>query len=225
MSDTCGNCGAEITSGGIIKGPNRRYSDQQTQILNFVSGTNYAEICEKCGKGEYEAAIWKLKGERQECQDYMKANVVDFPMMTISQIPPGAECKIKSMVTANVTVGTGMFSELSQGFSDMFGATNVNSGMALKVNSGEATARSILVTKAMAMGANCIIGVDVDYGTTANNAATVNMQGTAVVIRNLDAILDEDVLEKFGQFEASLARAQEISRWLAGDLTPDSVPA
>ncbi len=221
MSDTCGNCGAEITSGGIIKGPNRRYGAGQVAILNFVSGTQYTEICEKCGKADYEAAIWSLKGERQECQDYMTANVVDFPMMTISQVPPGAECRIKSMVTANATVGTGMFSELSQGFSDMFGATNVSSGMALKVNSGEATARSILVTKAVAMGANCIIGVDVDYGTTANNAATVNMQGTAVVIRNLDAILDADVLERFGAFEAKLARAQEISRWLAGDFAAD----
>jgi uncharacterized protein YbjQ (UPF0145 family) len=151
----------------------------------------------------------------------MMANVVDFPMMTISQVLAGTDCRIKSMVTANVTVGTGLFSELSQGFSDMFGATNVASGMALKVNSGEATARSILVTKAVAMGANCIIGVDVDYGTTANNAATVNMQGTAVVIRNLDAILDTDVLERFGAFEAKLARAQEITRWLAGDFAAD----
>ena len=221
MSDRCGNCDAEITDGGIIKGPNRRYGPGQVAILNFVSGSQHTEICEKCGKNDYETAIWSLKDERQKCQDYMTANVIDFPMMTISQIPPGAECRIKSMVTANVTVGTGMFSELSQGFSDMFGATNVNSGMALKVNSGEATARSILVTKAVAMGANCIIGVDVDYGTTANNAATVNMQGTAVVIRNLDAILDADVLERFGQFEAKLARAQEISRWLAGDFGGD----
>lgn len=221
MSDFCGNCGAEITSGGIIKGPNRHYSAKQAEILNFVTGTQYAEICEKCGKQEYENAILSLKAERQECQDYMKTNVVDFPMMTISQIPTGADCKIRSMVTANVTVGTGMFSELSQGFSDMFGATNVNSGMALKVNSGEATARSILVTKAMAMGANCIIGVDVDYGTTANNAATVNMQGTAVVVRNLDAIIDVDVMERFAKFEASLERAREISRWLAGDFASE----
>ncbi|WP_395396457.1 heavy metal-binding domain-containing protein (plasmid) [Novosphingobium sp. BL-8A] len=99
----------------------------------------------------------------------------------------------------------------------LLGATNTSTGMAFKVNSGESTARSILVTKAAAMGANCIIGVDVDYGTTANNAATVNMQGTAVTIRNLEAILDDDVMERFGKFEASLARAQEISRWLAGE--------
>lgn len=221
MSDTCGNCGAEITSGGIIKGPNRRYGPKQVGILNFVAGTHYAEMCEKCGKTEYETAILNLKAERQQCQDYMTANVVDFPMMTISQVPPGADCKIKSMVTANVTVGTGLFSELSQGFSDLFGATNTATGMAFKVNSGEATARSILVTKAVAMGANCIIGVDVDYGTTANNAATVNMQGTAVRISNLDGILDEDVMERYGRFEASLARAQEISRWLAGDFGAD----
>lgn len=90
--------------------------------------------------------------------------------------------------------------------------------MALKVNSGEAAARSIVVNKAIALGANCIIGVDIDYGTTANNAATVTMQGTTVVIRTLVEVLSDDMFERVSVFETALAYANDISCLHAGDL-------
>ncbi|MBW6525260.1 hypothetical protein KZ813_00220 [Sphingomonas sp. RHCKR7] len=72
---------------------------------------------------------------------YVEANITDFPMLTVSWLPAHAEVRIKNMVTANVTVGTGFFSEFSQGFSDFAGAVNTNSGMSYKVNKGEAAAR------------------------------------------------------------------------------------
>lgn len=93
-----------------------------------------------------------------------------------------------------------------------------NSGMALKVNSGEAAARTIVVNKAIALDANCIIGVDIDYGTTANKAATVTTQGTTVVIRNLAEVLSEDMFERVSAFETALAHANDISCLHAGDL-------
>ena len=138
-------------------------------------------------------------------------------MMTITHMPPNAEYRIKAMVTANVSVGTGLFNELSQGFSDMFGVTNTSSGMAFKINSGEATARAILANKAMEIGANCIVGVDIDYGTTNNNAATVNMQGTAVSISNFNEILDIAEFEKAQKIVSTYQRASELSRALRGD--------
>lgn len=217
MTDTCGNCGAEITQGGIFKAANERYGSRQTAILNFVTGSEYTEICESCGKEASTAAVRSLRDGLEESQKYIKENIIDFPMMTITQLPPLAKCRIQSMVTANVTVGTGFFSELSQGFSDFFGVTNVASGMALKVNSGEAKAREIIVAKAIALGANCVVAVDVDYGTTANNAATVNMQGTAVAIENLDEILDASAFEKYAQIQANIDHMKEMARWLEGD--------
>ena len=99
----------------------------------------------------------------------------------------------------------------------MFGATSTNSGMAHKVNIGEATARAIIVTKALKAGANCILGVDIDYGTTANNAATVNMQGTAASIANLDEILADPEFAKAQEFETAYTRARELARWLRGE--------
>lgn len=215
--DACGNCGAEITDGGIFKTKNERYSNRQAAILSYVTGERYEEICENCGKESSTAAVRSLRESMGKSKAYIRENIVDFPMMTISQVPPGAVCKIQSMVTANVTVGTGLFSELSQGFSDFFGVTNVSSGMSLKVNSGESKAREMLVAKAMLLGANCIIAVDVDYGTTANNAATVNMQGTAVVIENLEEILEHSAYEKYEAIKANVENINHMALWLEGD--------
>lgn len=217
MTDNCANCDAKITDGGVFGSANIRYGPINLKIVNFINNAAYEELCEKCGKQIVDGTVLLLRAEAEDCRAYITDHIVDFPMMTISQVPPGAECRIKAMVTANVTVGTGLFSELSQGVSDMIGATNISSGMALKVNSGEATARSIIANRAMAMGANCIIGVDIDYGTTNNNAATVNMQGTAVRIANLNDILDEPDFDKAQKIKTAYARLNEISRWLRGE--------
>lgn len=217
MMENCANCDAKITDGGVFGTPNTRYSAVNLKIVNFINDTDYTELCEKCGKSIVDTTIWNLGTEAEDRRAYIKNHIVNFPMMTIGQMPAGTDYKIKGMVTANVSVGTGLFSELSQGFSDMFGVTNVASGMALKVNSGEATARSMLVNRAIAMGANCVIGVDIDYGTTHNNAATVNMQGTAVHIANLDNVLDKPELERAQNIQNAYARIQELGRWLQGE--------
>lgn len=217
MVEHCINCDSKITDGGIFGSPNQAYGPIKVRIANFINSTSYEGLCENCGKQIVDEAVGKIQNEAGACRSYIKDNIIDFPMLTINQAPPNADCKIKAMVTANVSVGTGLFNEFGQGFSDLFGVTNTNSGMALKVNSGEATARSIIANKAIAMGANCVIAVDIDYGTTNNNAATVNMQGTAVRIVNLKDILDAPEFEKAQKIEAACARLKQLSLWLKGD--------
>ena len=154
-----------------------------------------------------------VRNQSANAREFIQTHITDFPMMTVDHLPGASTYWIKGMVTANVAVGTGIFSEASQGISDMFGATNTTSGMAKKVNSGEATARTMIANKALSMGANCVIGVDVDYGTTANNAATVNMQGTAVRIANLAEVFDGPELRKAKAFEQAYETIAEMSRW------------
>lgn len=221
MAATCANCNAKITDGGIFGVSNLRYSTTKVQMVNFIHDTSYEELCEKCGTDIVGPTLRKLATDHESCMAYIKANIVDFPMMTISQVPPGAKCRIKGMITANATVGTGLFSEMSQGFSDMFGMTSTNSGMALKVNSGEATVRAMIANKAIAMDANCVIGVDIDYGVTNNNAATINMQGTAVSISNLSEILDDPEFVKAEEIVSAYARIKEVGRWLQDEITTE----
>ncbi|MBW6528477.1 YbjQ family protein [Sphingomonas sp. RHCKR7] len=218
MSDDCGNCGTRITPGTAFKTANDRKSERLVALVNLVQGTTFTELCARCGDAVIAQVHKGIDGELAERSRFVEARIADFPMMTLSWLPARADVRLKNMVTANVTVGTGFFSEFSQGFSDFAGAVNVNSGMSFKVNKGEAAARSILVAKALALGANCVLGVDIDYGTTGNNAATVNMQGTAAVIKNLDEVLDEDVYARAEELGQAFGRIAQLKRLRAGQI-------
>jgi uncharacterized protein YbjQ (UPF0145 family) len=222
MAEECANCGEEITAGGIIKASNHRYPQRSVDFVNFVTGSTFEELCAKCGILPVSEANGKVHGEIQECRQYVEGHISDFPMLTVQYLPPAIGYRIKGMLTANVTVGTGFFSEFSQGTSDFFGAVTTQSGMAHKVNKGEGTARAILVNKAIAAGANCIIGVDIDYGVTANNAATVNMQGTAILVDDLKALLDRPEYEKAQEIMRKFDRVLRLNRWLAGKLESEA---
>lgn len=215
MAEQCGNCGSEISVGGMLKGPNYRIPEARVMTINAVQQEQYSDLCDKCGSKLVKSTMTKLKQDLEGWSGFIRANVSFFPMMTVHHIP-NARMLMKGMVTANVTVGTGIFSEMSQGLSDLFGVTNTSSGMALKVNTGEAAARTILVEKTLAIGGNCIIGVDVDYGTTTNNAATVNMQGTAVSVANLAEVLDGPEMERGRKLAEAFDRASAV-RQMIGD--------
>ena len=221
MADECHYCGSEIRFGNLMKADNQRLSKLSVDIVNFINKTEYTELCEKCGSEIYNETIGPLQAELTAKKEYHAANIVDFPMMTVGHFPSKVEYRVKSLITANVAVGTGFFNEFSQGFSDLFGAINSTSGMAHKVNSGEAAARSILVDKALGLGANAVIGVDIDYGTTANNSATVNMQGTAVKIADLRQLLDDVQADRAGELQAAIARVRELRRWLKGNFSQE----
>lgn len=218
MSDECANCGEEIRQGGILKEPNWRLSQQQVELVNFMSGTDHTELCVKCGQRDFDQIREDLQMELHKLQRNQKANSQAFPIFTTDRLPDQSKYQLIGMVTANVSIGTGIFNEFSQGLSDLFGATNTDTGMAFKVNSGEETARTILAQKALALGANCVVAVDIDYGTTVNNAATVNMQGTAAVVDDLEHILEDRALKRATKYLSTHRRIKEIGSWLAGNL-------
>lgn len=215
MSETCENCGAKITGPGMLSDGNPRYSQQALGRFNAATDQSLAELCRRCGPEVIAAARAELTAGLEKQRGILEANVQVFPMTTTPHLPAGARWLVRGLVTANVAVGTGIFNELSQGLTDLLGATTTASGMALKVNKGEAAAREILYRKALAMDANFVIGVDLDYGTTVNNAATVNMQGTAIWIENLDAVLAPAQIEDVNAFLQCHADAVRFAEKLA----------
>lgn len=202
-----------------MKSPNYRHKKSSVDLVNFVEKTEYSELCSKCGGAIVNTTHENIRSELNQLKSYVSNNISDFPMFTVHDSGAGERCKLIGMVTANVTVGTGFFNEFSQGLSDMFGQISVESGMAAKVNSGEAAARSIVVRKALALGANCVLGVDIDYGTTANNAATINMQGTAAVIANLQDVMDTTAFGRSQKLQEAIAHVTKYGKWLNGVLT------
>lgn len=220
MSDQCGNCGAAITKGSTFKAENLRLPAVYVTKANFINQTTAPEMCQKCGHPALTQANETLEREIGERTDFLQQHITDFPMFTLSWLPANISVKLKNMVTANITVGTGLFNEMSQSWSDAFGGVNTTGGMTGKVNKGEAAGRAILIDKAMRMGANCLLAVDIDYGTTANNAATINMQATAAWIANLDALLDKAELQRAETLQEAYRRIVQLRRWRAGHDIP-----
>jgi uncharacterized protein YbjQ (UPF0145 family) len=218
MPEECLNCSQKISDGGFLSAPNRPLSFEAVKLANFVQDAHYEALCEACGRDINLAVQQKLATEAGERNGYLQRTAPEFPMLTVGVLPGSNEYCALGMVTANVAVGTGLFNEFSQGLSDLFGAVNEQSGMAFKVNKGEAAARSILVRKALAMGANAIIGVDIDYGVTNNNAATVNIQGTAVIVPDLATLFGEKTAKVADWITWTWDRAQKLRRWSQGDI-------
>lgn len=218
MAEHCVTCDAKIASMGIISRPNFYIDDDSLRIINFVHGTDYEAMCRKCGGPMLSAAYEAIRDQTDELTKFLEDSAALFPMMTLQVLPADVAFTVEGMVTSNVAVGTGLINEFSQGLSDFFGSVNLQSGMAHKVNKGEAAARAILARKALQMGANCIIGVDIDYGTTTNNAATVNMQGTAVRVADVRKILSAERCSAFDRIMAAWNRLEVLRRWQAGSV-------
>lgn len=219
MTDACENCGAGITAGSTFKIPNPRELPENVAWVNFISKTSYTELCAKCANDPTNKAYSIIDKELEKTTKFTTDHITDFPMLTVDRLPQDTNFRFKGMITSNITVGTGIFSEFSQGFSDLFGSVNINSGMSYKINKGEISARLVLVMKAISMGANCIIGVDVDYGNTVNNAAVINMQGTAVTISNLESMLASDELTKARILDEAFSKITQLQKWRKGDIT------
>lgn len=201
MKLTCKNCDSEITDGGVFKESNRVIDEVKVKRVNFALGKNYQALCEKCGDEQIQQASSILRKEEEKIISELESRVSDFPMFTVDVLPHGTKYVLKNMVTANVTVGTFIFNEFSQAINDTLGTATSKTGTALKANKGEEAAKSILIAKAKKMKANIILGVDIDYGTTANNAVTVNMQGTAAYVENISQLIAEEEVDKLAEIE------------------------
>jgi uncharacterized protein YbjQ (UPF0145 family) len=218
MAELCPNCSEKITIGGVFGKPNDRLAAKTVAAINLVYATEYEGLCDRCGADMRDEAMHRLKTQMETLNKGIEQAMAAFPLLTVDVLPGANHYRALGMVTGNVTVGTGLFNEFGQGISDMFGTINQQSGMALKVNKGEAAARAIIVQKAVALGANCIIGVDIDYGITTNNAATVNMQGTAVFVPDLAAVFNQRAADVAEWLAGAMLYGPRLKRWLDGNI-------
>ena len=88
----------------------------------------------------------------------------------------------KGIVTSETIIGANFIKDIAAGLRDFFGG---RSGAYEKVLiEAKNTSRRELEERALALGANAIVGIDVDYETMGdtNSILMVAMSGTAVVI-------------------------------------------
>ncbi len=85
------------------------------------------------------------------------------------------------LVTGDAVIGANIFKDISAAIRDFIGGRS--SAYERVLGEAKAIAESEMVQKAMAMGANAVIGIDFDYEVMGKGTMLmVSMTGTAVII-------------------------------------------
>lgn len=145
---TCANCGRKQT--GLFGSKNFVHQE--------IDGKNY---CEKCAR----QIIWGKK-------------IKQIVLTTSFSFEGKKITKYLGIISAEVVVGTGLFSELHADFMDAFGkrATSFEK----KLEQGKKDTFNKLKALAVQRGADAVIGVDLDYMNTIKNQLVIIANGTAV---------------------------------------------
>lgn len=82
------------------------------------------------------------------------------------------------IVIGETIVATNIFRDIGAVFRDVVGGRS--GGYEKKMNEARETAIKEMTEKAAALGADAVVGVDIDYETVGNNMMMVSASGTAV---------------------------------------------
>lgn len=92
--------------------------------------------------------------------------------------------KYIDVVSVEVVVGSGLFSEVSSGLADLVGGRATE--FEKKLASGKKQAIKMIKFNAWDLGGNAVIGVDIDYTEFAHNMMGIIVNGTVVEISKID---------------------------------------
>ena len=136
-----------------------------------------------------ERAKMQIEDEKRQKEALAKAqeeyelNKKSFMLTTGYNFEKYEITKYLNLVHGEIVMGTGFLSEFSASVNDFFGTT---SGLFEgKISLAKQKAQEQMIIKAMALGANALIGVDFDITTFNNNMIGVSANGTAVKIEKI----------------------------------------
>jgi uncharacterized protein YbjQ (UPF0145 family) len=163
--------------------------DKKVKVINEYSGNKAAGYCNKCGTKAYDESAAKLQVELNSIQAKLQSFIFHIPMVTI-QNPLNWNYEVLGMVTGQAVTGTGVISEFTSSFTDLFGAQSNRYNNKLKA--GEAMCAAQLRKQTLDIGGNAIIGTDIDYSEVGGEKGMlmVCMAGTAVRLNNIELLSD-----------------------------------
>ena len=100
--------------------------------------------------------------------------------------------KYFDVVTSNLVIGTGFFSDFKASFSDFFGG--MSGAYRKQMDRLYQEAKDAISLKASALGANCILGFKIDFDEISGKGTSmfmISVSGTAVKIK-----MDNNSIEK-----------------------------
>ncbi len=129
-------------------------------------------LCDTCAEAERAKALLKAEEVRKAAEKVI--------LTTTHSIEGHAIEEYLGIESVEYVIGTGVFSEISGGISDFFGARS--RGFEKKLQVAKNQAMLALKILAVEKGANAVVGVDLDYTEFSGNRVGLILNGTLVKV-------------------------------------------
>src|SRR5690606_17030336 len=125
---SCPSCNAKF--GGMFNS-NQLKSKDLTESLNFILNRKNEHYCNECAKSPIEEVKSVLENNKHTFREKIKEGISSVPTISI-QAPPKWDFDVIGLVTGQSTTGTGILSELTSSFTDLFGTQSKTYNTKLK---------------------------------------------------------------------------------------------
>ncbi len=182
---SCPNCAAPIKGG--IWNANQLIEVEISRSINHFTENKADAHCQRCFSNLLAEAKEKQSSIYPELLEKLEYLLSMIPVLTINS-PFRWEYEAIEMVTAQSVTGTGVITEIASGWTDFF--SGQSDRMSGKLKLGENTCIKQLRYEAATLGANAIIGTDIDYAEVGGDKGMlmVCMTGTAVMLKNIEIL-------------------------------------
>lgn len=139
---------------------------------------------------KYNPDAWKARASRdnfmveKEQKEKFNNNISNHKLTTGYNFDGYKIIKYISVISGNVVLGTGLFSEFFASIDDVLGTTSTP--FENKMEKAKEIAINKLILKSATIGGNALIGVDFDFFTLNNNMIAVSANGTSVIIEDCE---------------------------------------
>jgi len=184
----CPNCGTEL-KGGLMSSV-KLLNSEKTSVINEYYDKKSDGYCSKCGKELYSKYKSELLTEKDKLTTKIQQLIKNLPVIS-THSPLNWDYNILDMVTGQSTTGTGVISEFTSSFTDLFGAQSGRHNTKLKA--GEDMCFTQLRKQTLDQGGNAVIATDIDYSElgASKGMIMVCMAGTAVKLNNSEVLGEE----------------------------------
>ncbi len=206
---TCPNCKASLKSG--VFSSNEAFGSDSVKIINEYHDVKSDAYCNKCGGELLKKYTNLMTSEKKRLGEKLKELFSSIPVVS-THSPFKWDYEVIDMVTGQSTTGTGVITEFTSSFTDLFGVQSGRHNEKLKV--GEDLCFAQLRRKTLDLGGNAVIGTDIDYSEVGGNRGMlmVCMAGTSVNLKNTE-VLGKDRSERIDEIKNLNSRFQHLSKF------------
>jgi uncharacterized protein YbjQ (UPF0145 family) len=209
----CPNCKTKLKS-GLLSSVTLLNDDKIDVINEYIDNPSDA-YCTECGNDLYAKYYHILIEEKKKLTQEMYNLIDSIPVISI-HTPLNWKYDILEMVTGQSTTGTGVVSEFTSSFTDLFGAQSGRYNQKLKA--GENMCLAQLRKQTLDLGGNAVIGTDIDYSEVGGQKGMlmVCMGGTAINVINIE-VLGKDRADNIVRVKELNERIDELNEYNIND--------